>query len=564
MNIEMACRVLDILETMQDAVKQMKKSYVLENWHEFHTLYADLKNGLNAVAALAAQDGEEEPILQLKNGCDCALLSLEDIMTLSSVKSEEVPWKLDCELLAFVEGIYLKLFYDKIVQEVPERKKELQGRIAATNAYYRLFQREEERTYTCDLSIFMPAYNHLDYSKMCVESIMRNLPKGIACEIVLLNNGCTDGTRAFFESLPEVHVINLPINRLFPLAGMRALGGRYSLFVSNDIIIGENAIVNMYRAISEHKDYGWIVPATSAVSNLQMLPVQYESFEEFHAFAAENNQYDESRHEMRVRLCNPVTMVRTDLYNQMQLELYEEMYCIKNISSFPDDKISLWMRRHGYKSVLQKDAYCHHFGSVTHKDDYDSKEKWDEFYKRGRKEFLDNFGVDPWGTGFCYDPVFTERVVDNESGPVEVLGINCGLGSNSLKIKEQLREYNRSAEPALTNITDTPCFLEDLRGISDQAEVVSSIKQLKNLLYQRKFQYIVWETPFLQKYKFKNLLNLSLEHLAAEGKLIMKLTAQSEEVLNKGLQNIRELENGWVVIKKVDRSLERILELKGT
>lgn len=552
MNLETACRVLDVLETMQDAVKQMKQSYILGSLSEFHMLAADMKSGLSALIDLADRDEERGSVARLRDGCSCALLSLEDLMALASRKPEEVPWKLECELLAFVEGIYLKLFYDKILQEDPARKDELRERIARTNAYYKIFQPEEEREYTCDLSIFMPAYNHLDYSKLCVTSILNNLPEGVTCELVLLNNGCSDGTREYFESIPGAHVINMSINRIFPLTGMRALGGKYSLFVSNDIIIGKNAISNMYRAISEHKDYGWIVPATSAVSNLQILPVQYQSVEEFHAFAARNNHYDENRHEMRVRLCNPVTMIPTDLYNQLQLDLYEEMYCIQNISAFPDDKISLWMRRHGYKSILEKDAYCHHFGSVTHRDDYDSEKKWNEFYAQGRREFLRNFGVDPWGTGFCYDKIFMDRVVDEESGHVEVLGINCGLGSNSLKVKEQLREYGCGAEPFLMNITDDSHFLADLRGISDSAEAVASMKDFKSALHQHRFRYIVWETPFLKKHKFRKLLDICLQHLDAEGKFIIKQTEQFGKSVESCFPVRRGLSDGWILIRRAD------------
>lgn len=547
MNLELANSILDILETMQDAVKQMKRSYVSGNIPEFNALSVDLKDGLNVVRNLASQNVEEDSVYRLKDGCTCALMSLEYIKNLIAYNPEEVPWKLDCELLAFIEGTYLKFFYYKIMKEDPERRVELRKRIANTGGFARLAQNIEERSYTCDLSIFMPAYNHLDYSKLCIASILDNLPKGISYELILLNHGSTDGTKEYFESLPGVHIINLPMNRIFPNAGLRALGGRYSLYISNDIVIGKNAIDNMYKAISGHEDYGWIVPATSAVSNLQTITAEYQNMEEFHAFAAKNNIYDETRHEMRVRLCNPVTMVNTDRFYQLQLELYEQMYCRQNESSFPDDKISLWMRRHGYKSILEKDAYCHHFGSITHRNDYNSQQKWDDFYLQGRKVFLKDFGVDPWGTGFCYDSAFRDCVVDKKNGHIEVLGINCGLGGNSLKIKEQIKEYCHNVDTCLSNITDDPSFLPDLKGISDIAETVSTIKELKNFRKGHIYQYIVWETPFLIKYKFRTLLDHCLDILAPDGKLILKLTNQNREFVLRVFPNRKELGDDWVI-----------------
>lgn len=50
----------------------------------------------------------------------------------------------------------------------------------------------------------------------------------------------------------------------------------------------------------------------------------------------------------------------------------------------------------------------------------------------GRRDFARAYEVAPWGTGFCYDVVFIDRVVGEHTGHVEVLGINCGLGGNSL------------------------------------------------------------------------------------------------------------------------------------
>lgn len=154
--------------------------------------------------------------------------------------------------------------------------------------------------------------------------------------------------------------------------------------------------------------------------------------------------------------------------------------------SFPDDRESLLPRRHGCKLMLVKNAYCHHYGSVTLKDEI-SRQNKDEQYLEGRREFYRVFQIDFWGPGFCYDAVFKERVVKDEAGHAEVFGLNCGLGSNSLKIKEQIKEYCHNTDCALTNLTSDARFLEDLRGISDEAALITSDKEFKNALYQRTF-----------------------------------------------------------------------------
>lgn len=230
------------------------------------------------------------------------------------------------------------------------------------------------------------AYNHLDVTRTCLQNLLQNLPGGITYELILYNHGSNDGTREFFEGIAGAHVINAAINHAFNPMANRAIKGKYGLYISNDVFIGENAIDNMYRAFTEHDDYGWIVPSTPNVSNLQTIYADYNDREGFMDFAHRNNIYDEKRHEVRTRLCNPIHMLRTDDYCQFQLEYYEQMYGVTNVSSFPDDKVSLWMRRHGYKNILAKDAYCHHVGSVTHRHDFDSEKRQIAFYNAGRKK----------------------------------------------------------------------------------------------------------------------------------------------------------------------------------
>lgn len=268
-------------------------------------------------------------------------------------------------------------------------------------------------------------------------------------------------------------------------------------------------------------------------------------------FARKNNRSDPYRWEQRVRLCNPIHIVRGDIscYKDLCLNGYyhtlDPIYC----NSFPDDRMSLLLRRNGYKMMLAKDAYCYHFGSVTLKDEIKQQNE-QKYYNEGRRIFFEAFSVDPWGTGFCFEPFFLERVVGEDCGHVEILGINCGLGSNSLKIKEQVKEYCHNTDCTLINLTDDSRFLTDLQGISDSAAAVNTIKQLKTAVFQHTFQYIVWETPFLKIYKFKTLLDLCLNHLGVTGTLFIKLTNQSKPYFEKKSSTVKVLGNDWVCLQK--------------
>ena len=200
--------------------------------------------------------------------------------------------------------------------------------------------------------------------------------------------------------------------------------------------------------------------------------------------------------------------------------------------------------------MLAKDAFCHHFGSVTLKDEIQRKgEK--EFYSKGRIEFAKAFDIDPWGTGFCYDPIFLNKQIGNHQEHVEILGISCGIGSNSLKIKEQFKEYCHNLDVTLCNLTDQKRFLQDLKGISDSAYLIQTEKVFSQFLMDKKFDYIVFEETFLGDTPFLVVFQSLKQCLAINGYLLIKNNNQNAGWLNQNKHQIKQLGNNWNLILKL-------------
>lgn len=403
--------------------------------------------------------------------------------------------------MPIIETATIQFYYWGIVYERPEEHAAFRQYLAETDTFEILRVPGVENAYDFDLSIMAIGYNHLDYTIQCVESIKRNLHSQITSELIVYNHGSSDGTKEYFEQDGDVRVINVTVNGVMPFITNKAnIRGRYFLNVSNDVIIGEHAIENLYRCITEHPQYGYVVPSTPNVSNLQTIPVQYKTQEEFFEFAKRNNVYTERRHEQRTRLCNPLHIMKSRICAKLFWDMYEEKSCSIHPMSFPDDKNSLWMRRNGYKCILAKDAYCHHFGSVTLKHDLGNEREKQQFYLNGRRDFYEKYGVDPWGLGFCYDPQLFDKweipLLDNAT----VLGINCGLGSNSLKVKEILREKG-AEHVTLYNATQEVRFLEDLKGISDKAFCCNELSDIVANTGVKKYNYVVVEGKLLNSYE---------------------------------------------------------------
>jgi hypothetical protein len=254
----------------------------------------------------------------------------------------------------------------------------------------------------------------------------------------------------------------------------------------------------MLNCIKSDPKIAWVVPSTPNISNYQNIPADYSSTDELFEFCKKNNISDKFRWEQRARLCNPIDLVRSkDLVSSSQI-IYS-WYKYSKTRTFPDDTRSLFLRRKGYKMMLAKDSYCYHFGSVTLNDEVQEL-GGNMFYELGKKEFENALGVDPHGVGSCYDKNLIDELVCNDNGHVDILGINCGIGSNPLKVKEKIKENIHNLDVTIYNITNDKKYIEDLMGVSDNTIYIDSYCEFEMKIENKKFDYIIFDSDFESYY----------------------------------------------------------------
>lgn len=100
------------------------------------------------------------------------------------------------------------------------------------------------------LSIIIPAYNAEAYLQQCLDSILAQERQG--CEVIVVDDGSTDGTAALLERYPDVKVIHQE-NRGMSTARNRGLDeaqGEYILFVDSDDLLTDGALKTLVAELT--------------------------------------------------------------------------------------------------------------------------------------------------------------------------------------------------------------------------------------------------------------------------------------------------------------------------
>ncbi|UHA75425.1 glycosyltransferase family 2 protein [Paenibacillus sp. 481] len=375
---------------------------------------------------------------------------------------------------------------------------------ANVNQYAR--QSLETGKYKYDVSIVVPAYNKLEYTKQCVESIL-TYTNGIDFELILVNDGSSDGTKEYFENIPYANkkVINLHKNTGAMIAyfmGVRAVQGRILASVSNDVIVTKNWLKNLLVCIESDNNIGMVVPTTNNISNNQAISAPYDTLENMHDFAKEYNKSEPNKWLERERICPFVHIV--------PMSVYGKGICHDRIfqyGEFCDDDISLQLRLNGYKLILAKDTFCHHFGSVS----LGEAQRESNSLQISREIFKQKNKIDAWHDSKYDIGSLLSNIECKASNLINVLCIDPGLGMAPYHIRNAMKE-NGNPNVTLYNFSTD----KDIAGISskifDHFISADTTADLLELFYGKTFEYIIFCKP-IEEYADGELLLQNVKKL---------------------------------------------------
>lgn len=308
------------------------------------------------------------------------------------------------------------------------------------------------------VSVVLLAYNHLDYTKLCTESLIRHT-HDVDYELITVDNGSSDGTKEYFESLPNQKKLSFPENIGVDCAvnaGFRVAEGKYVLNLSNDIVVTARWLSNLVACMESDERVAMAVPVCGFSSNGQQVDLSYGTLDEMQEKAEVFNRSNPDLWEDRLKLVTYTCLFRRDAF-----ELaggFDEAF---NPGAYDDDAIGFLLRRRGYRLILAKDTYVHHFGSVTFNEEY----RKNNIAVRNRDLFFRKFGVDSWGAS-TPDPNVVKLADCAKKGGISILGVGQSCGASLLQIKNGFRK-NGNREVKLSYLTEAARSLPDLATVCE-------------------------------------------------------------------------------------------------
>ena len=236
-------------------------------------------------------------------------------------------------------------------------------------------------------SIVILTYNKLDYTKQCIESI-RQYTKSGTYEMIVVDNHSDDDTISWLSEQQDIVKILNTENVGFPKGcnqGIMASSGDSVLLLNNDTIVTHHWLENLESCLYSSENIGAVGPVTNSCSNLQTVQVSYTGTEQMQEFAKGFNVQNPLLWEERIRLIGFCLLIKRAVMNK--IGLLDELFSPGN---FEDDDYCLRMRKKGYRLILCRDTFIHHYGSVSFSADRD---KYFLLLNFNKKKFEAKWGV---------------------------------------------------------------------------------------------------------------------------------------------------------------------------
>jgi GT2 family glycosyltransferase len=211
-------------------------------------------------------------------------------------------------------------------------------------------------------TIIILTRNGLELTRQCVRSIYRHTYEDF--NLVFVDNGSTDGTVEFLETVPRAKLIVNRENKGFAAGnnqGLAAADGDYLLVLNNDTVATPGWLSGMVRRLENDPAIGIVGPVSNHVSGCQRIPdARYASIEELDAYARMRSRRFRDAGFYAERLVGFCMLIRRSVVET--IGGFDERFYPGN---YEDDDFCLRTLIGGNKLWVAPDVFVHHVGHGT-------------------------------------------------------------------------------------------------------------------------------------------------------------------------------------------------------
>jgi O-antigen biosynthesis protein len=243
------------------------------------------------------------------------------------------------------------------------------------------------KSITPKASIIIPTRNNLEYTKLCLGSIHQLT--NTRYEIIVVDNGSTDGTIEFLQQHPQIKVIYNNQNLGFPSAcnqGINKAIGDYLVVLNNDTVVSYQWLERLIQIAESDDRIGLIGPKSNYVAGAQQdVTVNYRSATEMLDYAEllflnYGTQWQEVA--LIVGFC---MFIKRQVIEK--IGLFDERFGIGN---FEDNDFCLRTRIAQFKIAMALGIFIHHYGSKTFTQE---KIDYEQLLQINQKKFMEKWNI---------------------------------------------------------------------------------------------------------------------------------------------------------------------------